>query len=133
MTNYLVFDFEFNHDTKHHMIQTGPHLNATSTVGKSPKIILHLLTWYPLMWTIGILLYALVKSQPLIMAVMFSCALFFYLGLITWIGLLIYMSVKKRMTSKEVLLHIIILSLGIIAAYGVFEYDILGSGVKYMD
>jgi len=75
------------------------------------------------MWTTGILIYALVKSQVLIVTIMFTWVLFLYFGSLTWVGLLIFLTVKKRITIKRTLLHVLILAIGTLVAYYVCEED----------
>jgi len=94
---------------------------------------LSILSWYPYLWTAGVLIYALTKVDALIAVVMFSLVLFIYVGSLTWLALLTFLTVKKKITLTQSLLQVFILATGIFVAYCVMEYDILGSGVKYMD
>jgi len=113
--------------------------NNTLTIPNKPtsvntaKTILKILTAYPAIWTVGILLAGLLKSHTFLMFVMLTWVVAFYIGTLTWLGLAIYLSVKKKITIKEILFHLLIVAAGITAAYFVSEYDILGSGVKYID
>jgi len=101
--------------------------------GKTINRILNILSYYPFIWTAGVLIYALIKIDFLILGIMFTWVIFLYFGLLTWLGLLNFQSLKKRITIKQTVLHILILTLGTLLAYYVLEYDLLGSGVKYMD
>lgn len=67
------------------------------------------------------------------MFVMTTWVVAFYIGILTWLGLAIFLFVKKKMTGKVFLFQVIIAIVGTIAAYFVYEYDIFGSGVKYID
>lgn len=100
--------------------------------GKANRI-LTILSWYPFIWTVGVLVYALVKIKYLIFGIMLSWVLYLYFGLLTWLGLLIFLSIKQRITIKQTLLHVIIFLVGTLVAYYVYENNILGSGVKFMD
>jgi hypothetical protein len=57
----------------------------------------------------------------------------FYIGAPTWLGLLIYLSDENKITVRQALLYVLFTVSGIILAYFVAEYDILASGVKYID
>jgi len=100
---------------------------------RNAKNILRVLSAYPFIWTLGILLGGLVKSQAIVMITMFTWVVAFYLGTLTWLGLTIYLTATKKITAKEVLIHLLVICMGIIAAYLVSEYNILNSGVKYID
>lgn len=95
--------------------------------------VLRLLSAYPLFWTIGILLGGLLKSPSFVIFIMATWVIALYIGTLTWLGLAIYLTLKKKITTKEILLHLIFVITGIIAAYFVYEFDILNSGVKYKD
>ena len=118
--------------------QTINHTKDLKT-GSPAKKILSILSWYPFIWTVGILVYGLIKSHFLtashflIVGILSTWVIFIYVGALTWLGLLIYLPLKKKITIKQTILYVLILSLGAMAAYYVFEYDIFGSGVKYID
>ncbi len=57
----------------------------------------------------------------------------FYIGALSWIGLSSYLLGKKAISFKAILFNLLIAVIGIAAAYFVYEFDILGSGVKYID
>lgn len=101
--------------------------------GKTAKTILKILTAYPAFWTVAILIGGLLKSQSLVIFIMYTWVVAFYIGAPTWIGLTAYLTARKKLTLKEILIHLLIAFAGIVAAYFVFNYDILGSGVKYID
>jgi hypothetical protein len=100
--------------------------------GKATKI-LTILSTYPILWTVAILVYALVKSSAVYVGIMMTWVLYVYFGSFTWFGLLIYLNVKKKITLRQTLTHALIVAIGILIAYYVVEYDVLSSGVKYMD
>jgi Na+-driven multidrug efflux pump len=100
---------------------------------KAAKIILTILTFYPLFWTVGILLGGLLQSDGLVMFIMLTWVLAFFGGVPTWLTLVIYLAVEKQISIKEVFLHLITATMGIITAYLVYEFDVFSSGVKFID
>lgn len=67
------------------------------------------------------------------MLTMMTWVIAIYAGTVTWIGLSIYLSATKKITLIELFIHIVVVCVGVTAAYYVTEYDILSSGVKYID
>jgi hypothetical protein len=116
-------------------------MNATESIkptytpgkGSAAISILNILTLYPLIWTAGILIYALVKIKAFIIFIMLTWVIFICLGSLSWIGLLIFLTVKKKITIKQTVLHVLIFTIGSLVAYYVLENDVLNSGIKYMD
>jgi hypothetical protein len=108
-------------------------LEKPGAPGKKAENILKILTAYPAFWTLGILLAGLLKSHSLIMVIMFTWVLAFYFGILLWLGLAIFLLVKKRISFKKVIFHFLIASAGIVSGCFVAEYDVFGSGVKYID
>ena len=109
------------------------------TTSKTAKGILCILSWYPFIWTVGVLIYGLIKnhvavaSNFLIVFLMCTWVVFIYIGTLTWLFLIIYLPLKKKVTFTKTLLYILIAALGTLAAIYVYEYDVFNSGVKYID
>jgi hypothetical protein len=100
--------------------------------------LLKVLSWYPFLLTIGILMigtfqkYYIIKNFMLL-AIASTFVIYFYIGVITWSFLIIYLPLKKKITLKQTLIYFLIVAIGYYAVYYVVSYDILNSGVKYMD
>ena len=108
-------------------------ISQQPTSGSTAKTMLKILTAYPAIWTVGILVGGLLKIHSFVVFIMLTWVVALYVGSLTWLGLSVYLTVTKRITLKEILIHLAISVIGIVAAYFVYEYDVLGSGVKYID
>ena len=108
-------------------------ISNQQTSGKTAKTILMVLTAYPAFWTLAILVSGLLKSHMLVMFIMLTWVVAFYIGTLTWLALAIYLTATKKTTFKTILIHLLIVAIGIVAAYFVYEYDVFGSGVKGID
>jgi len=99
------------------------------------KRIFIISSWYPVFWTIAILIYTLSKNYfpYTIVPVMMSWVLMIYVGSLTWLGLLIYLPIKKILTIKQTIAYILLVFIGIYIAILITEYDVFSSGVKYID
>jgi len=64
---------------------------------------------------------------------MLTWVIFIYVGFLTWLALLIYLPLKKKISAKQGLIYFSIFLLGTVAAYYTYEYDLLNSGIKYVD
>jgi hypothetical protein len=117
-------------------------METTSTINlttKSPTTggplikLFQILSWYPFAFVAMLLLSGLIKSHFLASFAILTLVIYIFMGSITWLVSLICLLVKKKISSRQIILNVIILATGIIAAYFVVEYDILSSGAKYID
>ena len=97
------------------------------------RILLRALTSYPLFWTLLVLTSGLLQSRIILMFAMLTWVVALFLGVITWLCLSIYLTVTKKISIKELILHLLVVAIGTLTAYFVMEYDVFNSGVKYID
>jgi hypothetical protein len=103
------------------------------TPGKAALIATRVLSIYPLIGTLGVLLGGLLKIKFIVWLAVASWVVNLYIGSLVWFGLIIYLAIKKRISPKELLLQVLIISIGIASACYVVVNDTLGSGAKYID
>ena len=95
--------------------------------------LFQILSMYPFAFVAMLLLSGLIKSHFLASFAILTLVIYMFFGSITWLVSLICLLVKKKISFRQIILNVIILATGIIAAYFVLEYDILSSGAKYID
>ncbi len=108
-------------------------VDKTPTADRVLKKLFVFLSWYPLIWVALTLIGGLLKSHSLVYFGLATLALYMFIGSIVWFTLLTCFCVYKKLTIKQILINATIFIVGAIIAYCVYEYDILSSGVKYMD
>jgi hypothetical protein len=107
-------------------------------VSKAGKIFFYILSWAPLVWTILILVAALLHSFidssgsysfKHALVNIFGWAFFFYVfygGFLIWFALTILLTWKKIITKRQSIINIFLAVAGILAAYLTLHYDIFG-------
>lgn len=115
-------------------------------MSKVGKILLYILSWGPLVWTILILIAARNYNYPEdsfdynsfkhSMKEIFFFSMAFYVlwgGFFIWLGLTILLTWKKIITKRQCIVNISLTTIGILSAYLALDYDIFGVSAYYLD
>ncbi|MFA6261975.1 MAG: hypothetical protein WC760_10940 [Bacteroidia bacterium] len=108
-----------------------PHQSQIS--GNVALAVTRVLSFYPVIGTVLVLSGGLLKFKLLVWLAIASFVFVLYMGSCTWLIFTIYLTRKKRISKKEILLQILTAATGILLAYYTIEFDILDSGAKYID
>lgn len=113
---------------------------------RTVKIILTILSWAPLVWTILILIASHIyhnstgsfsfDSSINLLKEYFRWALFFYVfcgGFFIWLALSIFLTWRIIITKKQCITNISLVTIGIVLAYLAFKYDAFGVIDYYFD
>lgn len=107
------------------------------------KIILSILSWGPLIWTILILFAArFTFISPTTHSILYPfhkwiiIAAVFYVrwgGFFIWLSFNILLTWKKTITKKQCIYNILLTIIGLLCAYLSWHYDIFGLSGNYID
>ncbi|MES2763442.1 MAG: hypothetical protein V4677_14605 [Bacteroidota bacterium] len=95
-------------------------------MSRSKHICLYLISCAPILWTILILGCAFfdIHTQGLEMAFIYAALFYVYGGLYLWILTLITLRFYKKITTKQMIIHIALMLLGMMAAYLSLVYNV---------
>ena len=102
--------------------------------GKYGRRLIRTLSCFPICWLFLILMCGLMKAPYLVRYLLFALmVIYIYLGSMFWMGTVIYLSTKKWITKKEMVIQVLIVTFGITLSIIAISHDILSVGIKYMD
>lgn len=98
------------------------------------KIVLSVLSWGPLAWTLLSLCAARFGLYSLKNLVIFAAICYvLYGGFILWVLLNSILTWKRLITNKQCLYHISVTAIGLLGAYLSWHYDVFGFAGSYID